>query len=614
MKNKKIKLIIFNKYIIILILIFMCLVTGSTYSYLAYKYENNSTIKGNVVSVNVDLKVELLVGDNKGLVPLKDESLDKAIKGTGGKSACIDANNNLSCQVYKITLNNKGSKIDNLIGTISLYKKDGSSNYNNLKWRELSDETTVKTNSIINDMTVSNLVTNLTLKSKETKVYYIAVYIQENNKDQLNTDRGKFAGTVTFRTVNNAEGNLLDLVKRNAQTDTNIDFSKASSDTNGKGVYIKSGTENDTNPIYYYRGSVLDNNLIFANMCFKIVRTTETGGVKLIYNGLPHNGSCDNIGEKSQLPSTKRFNDQTIYTSLSSVGYMYGSINYKAQVKNITTSYTYGTNVTYNNGKYTLTNPITNEWGNIYNQQSGIYTHHYTCLTTSDTCDNVFYIFKTTNKSAGYISLSNGKNIENAISEMLDYNTNSSTIKGSKDDDGTIDNWYYTNIDNKGYSNYIEDTIFCNDRTIYDKGGWEPNGGITTKGLLFSANYRTQKLYSANLSCSRDIDKFTVNSNIGNGLLNYPVGLLTADEILLASPSSNAYLHNNTHWWTMSPSQFFSTDEGVSIAFEHSYFVSGSIGQYGVNFSFGLRPSISLNKSTKINEGDGTVEAPFLVE
>ncbi len=76
-----------------------------------------------------------------------------------------------------------------------------------------------------------------------------------------------------------------------------IEFSQISSDTNGKGVYELYTTKDDKYPIHYYRGEV-DNNVIFANFCWKIIRTTETGGIKLIYNGEPSDdGKCDNTGE-----------------------------------------------------------------------------------------------------------------------------------------------------------------------------------------------------------------------------------------------------------------------------------------------------------------------------
>ena len=198
---KRNKIFIFNRYILLLILILAFLVTGGTYSYLAYRYENSSVIQGNVISVNAELNVELVKGSNNKLVPLKDDRLTRAINGTGGKDVCIDSNGNLSCQIYKITLTNKGSRIKDLVGTIELYASNSSSKYTNLSWRELSDLTTVKDGSTIHGMSKSALVSNLTMESKEVRTWYIAVYIKEVGRDQTNTDKGKFGGTVTFETV-----------------------------------------------------------------------------------------------------------------------------------------------------------------------------------------------------------------------------------------------------------------------------------------------------------------------------------------------------------------------------------------------------------------------------
>ena len=215
-----------------------------TYSYLAYNYENGSVIKGNVVSVNAELKVELVTGSNKGMVPLKDSSLERAINGTGGESACVDANGNLSCQVYKITLTNKGSKIKNLKGTITLTNKDTNSTYANLKWRELASKNKIDSNKIINGMDESVLEDNLTMNSGEVKEYYIAVYIQETNVDQRVTDKGNFAGTVTFEVddpnycVNSKVNNLGDCI---------LISEKKSKDVSEAKSYISSKTANFNN-------------------------------------------------------------------------------------------------------------------------------------------------------------------------------------------------------------------------------------------------------------------------------------------------------------------------------------------------------------------------------
>ena len=128
--------------------------------------------------------------------------------------------------------------------------------------------------------------------------------------------------------------NVLPMFEENAVRDdisstyvtssTGIDFSKISSDTNGKGIYLLSGTEQSGHPIYYYRGAVTNNNVLFANFCWKIVRTTETGGIKLIYNGSPNSGKCNNTTElTTQLSETSKFNNDSAGTSSTYCGYTY---------------------------------------------------------------------------------------------------------------------------------------------------------------------------------------------------------------------------------------------------------------------------------------------------
>ena len=89
------------------------------------------------------------------------------------------------------------------------------------------------------------------------------------------------------------QGAVLDNIQSSfVSSSSGIDFSKPSGDTdndnvidNGKGLYKMASTKNNDYPIVYYRGDVDDNNVVFANKCWKMVRTTDTGGVKLLYNG-----------------------------------------------------------------------------------------------------------------------------------------------------------------------------------------------------------------------------------------------------------------------------------------------------------------------------------------
>ena len=60
--------------------------------------------------------------------------------------------------------------------------------------------------------------------------------------------------------------------------------------------------EEPTDKIYYWSGSTSQHaeqvnekrNVIFAGMCFRILRTTDIGGVRLIYNGKAENNKCLN--------------------------------------------------------------------------------------------------------------------------------------------------------------------------------------------------------------------------------------------------------------------------------------------------------------------------------
>ena len=596
----------FNKYFFIGIIIFSMIVTGITYAYYSYRYEDSVAIKGNVIAIDATLDVELIAGTNEKMVPLNDSSLSNALNAVDTPNgACIDKYGNLACQVYKITLTNNGSRLQNVKGSIELYAKGSGSVYTNLKWRELTNPTTVKVGSTINGMEKSTLVNELTLESGDSVVYYIAVYIKNLDVDQLNSDKGEFEGIVTFET---GSGDTLNSkVREGATLDTNIDFSEISSDTNGKGVYIRSGTENDTNPIYYYRGDVDNNNLIFADTCWKIVRTTETGGTKLIYNGLPSDtGTCNNTGENSQI-RTSAFN--TNYNSPAYVGYMYGLVytSSSKSMNSVTDTYYYGNDVTYQNGTYTLVDTMSSSnWSSIWN--GGLNNNHYTCMG-STTCSTVYYIYYTDSDNMYYIELTGGKKVEDALSDMLDNNTNSSTIKDN------IDEWYKNNIEDKGYSNYIEDTVWCSDRSIYQLNGWNPDGGSVILELRFGALDRARVIYKPDLKCSRKIDSFTTDNINGNGDLYYPVGLLTVDEFMLsggmyAMNNIPFYLNIGLYLWSISPS-FFSSNYGGVI---FDILGNGEINDYYVDDLRGIRPSISLKPYTEISEGTGTINDPYIVD
>ena len=178
------------------------------------------------------------------------------------------------------------------------------------------------------------IIRDVILNPGSSRTFTIKLWINSNtsSSDILNK---KFSASLTSSgiAVKNMEdsngtvligeytGPLYDYIKNRADTTTQIDFSQTSEESNTNGIYTTTNTDNG-NSVYYYRGNV-DNHVLFANFCWRIVRTTETGGVKLIYDGVPSNGQCNKIGGDNSTIGSSVFN--SIYNDAKYVGYMYGS-------------------------------------------------------------------------------------------------------------------------------------------------------------------------------------------------------------------------------------------------------------------------------------------------
>ena len=114
--------------------------------------------------------------------------------------------------------------------------------------------------------------------------------------------------------------NTLYNIMKKANQGTLSDFSKMSSEDGTSGVYE---TTEGVTPIYYYRGAV-DNNVKFGDYCWKAVRTTVTGGVKLIYNGEAVGNQCTTqtgTGTMINNVSNIKFNNSD--NNAAYVGYTY---------------------------------------------------------------------------------------------------------------------------------------------------------------------------------------------------------------------------------------------------------------------------------------------------
>jgi len=280
-------------------------------------------------------------------------------------------------------------------------------------------------------------------------------------------------------------------------------------------------------------------------------------------------------------------------------GYMYGKI-YISNNEGPTSGAYFGNSFSYENGVYTLVDTSTTLDAN----------HHYTCnKTTSDgTCSTIRYYHYASGSSYHYINIKDGKGVEEALAEMQ-TNSIDSDIKEA------VDKWYESDESQMtDYTDYLEDTIWCNDRRMNtDTNGWNPNGGSLSENLYYAPYGRTTQTYNPSLTCLKN-DAFTVKeTEIGNGSLDYPVALLTSDELMLAGCSTSAnyyyYLYTEQNYWSASPSYLYG-----NIAYSFNI-VSGAIfGKYPVIDTSGVRPSVSLVQGIKTERGTGTAGDPYIIK
>lgn len=383
---------------------------------------------------------------------------------------------------------------------------------------------------------------------------------------------------------------------------TGIDFSNPSSDTNGKGIYTLSSSMGDTYPVNYFRGDISNNNVNFGGYCWKIIRTTELGGIRLIYNGVYNNStnSCDgtnpNIG-------TSAFN--TDDDSISYAGYTYNLVD-EIHQNEIVEGYLYASSYTYSGGTFTLVNPTTDV--------STVSTNHYTCRNSTGTCSEISFITFASDSTIYNVRFTNQKSIETFISESKGGNT-SSTIKE------TIDNWFIDSsmsyslvfFDESVYSGSRAMNTYGND-TSYTTNGWMSTNANTSNHLYYSTYGRLYFSHSPEFISNDRLDNYTVyDTTNGNGFLTNPIALLSGDDLMLAgstvNEASNNYLNSGEDYWTMSPRTFNRAD--VRMFYLEA---NGEISSKVVSEALAVRPAITLSNKVIISSGTGTMDSPYRLE
>jgi hypothetical protein len=269
-------------------------------------------------------------------------------------------------------------------------------------------------------------------------------------------------------------------------------------------------------------------------------------------------------------------------TALNATGYTYVVNHY------------FGTSVTYENGKYKLVNPLEIESATNLNDIS---THHYICVSPGQKeCSTVAYVYYIDSGTMYYITLKDGEtSVNTALDKMFNQNTTSSIMKVG------LEAWYERNL--LSYSSYIEDTIYCNDRSYknFESSGWNENGGNINTYLQFKEYYSV----TSDLSCTKQSDQFSTSNE--SAKLKYPIGLATSPEMNILN---NKTVRKTGQWyWLGSPNSFYDYPYVRDVHYD------GYIGfGYYVYDNGGVRPVVSLISGTEYVSGDGSTDNPYIVE
>ena len=200
---------------------------------------------------------------------------------------------------------------------------------------------------------------------------------------------------------------------------------------------------------------------------------------------------------------------------------------------------------------------------------------------------------------------------EDTSLDTIRNNTTDSTIKTH------IDSWYQNNLTD--YTKYLSTSaVYCNDRSL---------ASYTTYSATDDFDYSSyERLYTnkaPTYNCTDIRDAFSVDNT--SAKLDYPVSLMTADEIAFAGGGVARNKMNSPYAW------FISNSTGAQVSFYwcslspyhwsfggaavfYWSFSELSLSNYSAGNTYDVRPALSLKSCVKYSSGDGSASNPYTIE
>ena len=585
-----------KKIIILIILILISILTliGSSYALLTKKFTSKK------LSVEVGtLKVDFTEGNAitmDNVVPMTDEN------GMNTTPYTFTITNSGTIDSY-YTISNEEDSNNTLDTTYLKYKLVSNDGYDSgikrLKdigtgtYRIVDERPLLKSKSVTYKLYL--WIASDAGNDIQNKIYKSKIIVNStSNKvgDTYCLDNGFNKLSDCMLVMNNHE-KTTDIAKTNIKAKSTPDFSKTA--TTDEGLFM---AEDDEGESYYYRGAVKNNYVSFAGFIWRIIRRNGDGSIRMIYSGK----STSDTGEDITLGKSA-YNEK--YWDPTYVGYKYNEdfslyennsiTGYNAFIN--TAKYDFGTGYIFDisTRKFNLTGDIKQlTWKD--NHDEIVKNNLYSCLNND--CNIVYKIVAYQSDTIMKVQpISYSSN--NLIGTLA--NKNDSPIKKA------LDNWYKYNLIN--YNTHIYNSTYCNDRSIGFGSGY-----LISQNTTYGAYERLYSNSLPSLKCIQDTDKFSTTNE--NAKLDYPISLITADEIAYAGgvtdkENKKFYLYNGKNSYTISPSYF---DSYWTLSHMFTLDLNGSL-EIRKNLSnvYLIRPVINLKSDVTISSGDGTADVPYKI-
>ena len=570
-----------NKKTLTAILILLVMCTGISISYAFFKVASsnnnantNVTINGAALCMSLQLSSDNITISNEYAVPISDS---KALSSDTYKTSVTITNNCNTSQSFNLLL------VPNSSNTMPIKA---------LKYALVEEGATPTTGTLIsNEYILDNTIQkqllaikNETLKngfsvgsgtvSSGTKTYNLYLWI---DKDEGSLGNGS--------TMNKSLNAYLTLGSGSVIGDLKLDLyhtieNRYNQDKTYIGLYTGEGANTYANKVYYYKGNVQNNNVLFGGFCWKIVRTTETGGVKIVYNGVQKDENFENINENNyklisndeKYPYTFDSTSKT-WVSTNKTNSATGTLTFTVDTAgDYYLSYVMSSEAGYDKAKFYKNGTALGDSSGYSGTQSG--TIALTGLTTSDVIKVEYSKDGSGANGSDTVTFSIGKAVGDPVKSCNNTGTDSQ-IGTSK---------FNSSYNSPAYVGYMYNIVYpYSSKTIINSTSFSGtkaygDGATYASNKYTLTNAETLSVSSSNISTL--VGKYTCNSSSTTGTCSslwYIVG----------------YSGTTIYYYSLSGG----TTDGTTLA--NKDYVFGSSFTYA-NGTYTLSDTVTLNSDTFI--------------